>query len=270
MIKALNQIIQHGHFPDGSLSMKYCLISTMPIQIEWNYESDEELFTLICLTKHLRKINPDIDINLSMPYIPHARMDRCKDKNHDIFTLKYFAEIINSLGFKNVTVLDPHSSVSEALIDRIDIVRPTKLITNVIDKITKINGSIPLIYYPDEGACKKYSDLIKMPYVYGIKNRNWEDGKILSLDVIGDREMIKDRNILIIDDIITYGGSMNYGAIQLREMGCKNIYAFASHVENSILDEKQGQLIKSGLITKIFTTDSIYTGEHDLIDVIKL
>ena len=42
-----------------------------------------------------------------MPYIPNARQDRVKGPE-DVFTLKYFANVINALGFRTVTVLDPH------------------------------------------------------------------------------------------------------------------------------------------------------------------
>ena len=83
------------------------------------------MFALYCLTRHLQKFG--IKVSLFMPYIPNARMDRVK-VDEDTFTLKYFAEIINSLSFTSVSVLDPHSSVSEALIERIRIFRPDKYI----------------------------------------------------------------------------------------------------------------------------------------------
>ena len=70
----------------------------------------------------------------------------------------------------------------------------------------------------------------------------------------------------MIDDIISYGGSMYYSALALK-VRRKNIYAFASHVENSILE---GNLIESGLVSRIYTTKSLFTGNHSLISVIQL
>ena len=102
-------------------------------EIEWHFENNEELVTLVFLTKHLRSYDNTRKINLSLPYIPNARQDRVKT-SEDVFTLKYFAGVINSLGFKTVTVLDPHSSVSEALIDNIIIEKPQKPYTSFIIK----------------------------------------------------------------------------------------------------------------------------------------
>ena len=45
-----------------------------------------------------------------------------------------------------------------------------------------------------------------------------------------------------------------------------DIYLYVTHCENTILD---GELINSGLIKKIFTTDSIYTSENENIEIIR-
>ena len=84
--------VKQGHYPDGTLMLH---LSDTPIHIiEWNYESDAELFTLICIKKHYDQYSDNIV--LVVPYLPHARMDRVKNAS-DVFTLKYFCEIINSL-----------------------------------------------------------------------------------------------------------------------------------------------------------------------------
>ncbi len=64
---------------------------------------------ILFLTKHLKNLG--YNVSLDMPYIPNARQDRVKGEN-DVFTLKYFAEFINSLDFDRVFVLDPRSNVS--------------------------------------------------------------------------------------------------------------------------------------------------------------
>ncbi len=116
MIKINGEIINIGKYPDGTLLVKYNKQNKNDIKITWHYESDSELFTLISLTKHLKKNNNKVSLN--MPYVPHGRMDRVKT-SEDVFTLKYFAEVINWLDFNSVTVLDPHSYVSEALINNL-------------------------------------------------------------------------------------------------------------------------------------------------------
>ena len=196
-----------------------------------------------------------------MPYIPNARFDRTKTYG-EIFTLKYFASFINHLCFDKVVVLDPHSYVSEALIDRICILDTLPLITKTIHDITYIQKDLTL-FFPDEGSTKRYKEVIETfqnsPYAFGIKNRDWVTGEIKGLSVNGQVDQIKGRDILIIDDICSKGGTFYHSAKKLKELGAKNIYLYVSHCENSIYD---GELLKASnndLIKYIYTTDSILT-----------
>ena len=78
-------------------------------------------------------------------------MDRVKTES-DVFTLKYFAKFINSMNFDAVSVLDPHSYVSEALIDRILVQRPTPYIMEAIESYISDDGRYAkLSVYLDDG-----------------------------------------------------------------------------------------------------------------------
>ncbi len=265
MNKLNKQIVKTGHFPDGTILMKQDvsgLNTSEYAKIEWFFESNEELITLIFLTKHLNTKGRK-DVELYLPYIPNARQDRVKNPE-DVFTLKYFVEIINSLNFKTVTVLDPHSNVSEALINNIRVEKPTKFIEETIKKITEAENEAPSLFYPDEGAGKRYSGMISLPYAFGIKKRDWETGQIKGLDVAGDIENINGKNILIVDDICSKGGTFFFSAKKLKELGAKNIYLYITHCENTILS---GDILTSGLVKRIYTTNSIFTSEHSMIEV---
>ena len=264
-----------GKFPDGTMLIKMrpeMAYGFWPLAfptnisraiITWLYENDAELVALIHVTKHLRR-NGITNICLKMPYIPNARQDRVKSEE-DVFTLKSFVEVINWLDFTSVEVLDPHSSVSEALIDRIKIRTPKKLVENVIDKLKSASSEDDLMmFYPDEGAMKRYSSMFNMPYAFGIKKRDWSTGKINGLDVSGMTDMIAGKRILIVDDICSRGGTFYHSAKKLKELGAKEIYLYVSHCENTILD---GELLTSGLVDRVFTTNSIFTKEHEKIEV---
>lgn len=258
-----SEIVQ-GSFPDGTLLVKYAPEQDCGYaEIEWRYENDRELVTLIYLTKHLNAhgINK---IKLFMPYIPNARQDRVKS-NEDVFTLKYFAQVINSLNFESVTVLDPHSIVSEALIDRLVVQSPKENVRRVIGDIIRMEGTEPVMFYPDEGASKRYSGMVTLPYAFGIKKRDWKTGTILGLDVSGNLEEIKGKSVLIVDDICSKGGTFLFAAKKLKELGAVHIYLYISHCEKTILS---GELITSGLIQSIYTTDSICNCKHELIQII--
>lgn len=240
------------------------LAETRTIMIEWNYDNDAELFQLICLTRALQDIGYT-HIDLIMPYIPNARMDRVKESD-EVFTLKYFAEIINGLKFDNVYVLDAHSNVSLALIDRVRATSVTKYIRNAIVQIGETDNLT--MFFPDEGAMKRYSSIAKyfgVPYAFGIKTRDWRTGDIKGLTLAGQTDEIKQKNILIIDDISSKGGTFYHSAKALKDAGADDIYLYVSHCEDTIL---KGDLINSGLMKKIFTTDSIYRAEHPLIQVL--
>ena len=279
MITINGKVVNIDYFPDGTLCLKenptdnLMFLSSVlnggkyKAVIKWNYENNEELVVLIFFTKHLRRIGFN-HIELKMPYIPNARQDRVKS-NKDVFTLKYFAEIINYLNFDKVTVLDPHSSVSEALFNNLKIETPYDYIKTAFDSINEkcvVSEENPLIvFYPDEGAMKRYSDLFALPYAFGIKKRDWNTGKILGLEVSGATDKIKGNRVIIVDDICSRGGTFYHSAKKLKELGAKEIYLYVSHCENTILD---GDLIHSNLIETVYTTDSIFTKKHEKIEVI--
>ena len=273
MIRLNGRVVEQSHFPDGTLLMKVNPYkgefkidrSRSPIIIDWHYENDAELFTLICLKRHLDRLtNPSVV--LYMPYIPHARMDRVKNDG-DVFTLKYFCETINSLHFESIHVYDAHSNVSLALLNNVEQLNINGYIRSTSQFICDERGEYPVFYFPDEGAMKRYSENASgEPYAFGIKKRDWETGQIQGIQIQNEK-VIQGRDILIVDDICSKGGTFYYSAKALKEAGAKNIYLYITHCENTILT---GELLTSGLIERVYTTNSIFTKEHEMIEVFKL
>ena len=240
-------------FPDHSLLIKLdpdkMFDNRGAIRVEWLYEGDSELFTLICVKRHIDRHFSTREVVLDMPYIPHARMDRVKS-DEDVFTLKYFAEVINSLNFKIVWVRDAHSNVSLALIDNV-------IDTGVeayIRKAAELAGA-DAMFYPDEGAMKRYSDNSEKPYAFGMKKRDWKTGQILGLDII-NAENIVGKDVLIVDDICSRGGTFYHSAKALKAAGAKSVSLYVTHCEETIT---LGELAASdGLVDHVYTTRSIF------------
>ena len=267
MIKIDGEVVNVASFPDGTVLLKYAPNAHQKLghaKLSWYYEHDAEFLTLAYLVKHLRSHDVN-DIYLYMPYIPNARQDRVKNPE-DVFTLKYFAELLNSLAFTKIEVLDPHSSVSEALINDLDVITPQSYLMRVLVKMSAAGVNDLIMFYPDEGAMKRYSGMIKLPYAFGIKKRDWKTGNILGLDAAGEVDAISGKDILIVDDICSRGGTFLHSAKKLKELGARDIYLYISHCENTILE---GELLKGDLIKKVYTTDSIFTKEHEKIEVLK-
>lgn len=247
-------------YPDGTFKID---IPDIPVtddsslEIVWTYRGVCDLTLLIYITENLKE-NYGNNVNLYMPYLPNARMDRVKQKT-EVFTLKYFCKVINFLGFNRVTVLDAHSSVSVALLDRCENLSPEKYINSAVE-LSGADRENDYIFFPDEGSCKRYSGMFRdfQHIGFGIKKRNWIDGKILGLDVFG--ESPANRNVLIVDDICSFGGTVYYSAKKLRELGCGKIYVYFTHCEDSI---KKGKLLTGDLIEHIYTTNSLFDIEPD-------
>jgi ribose-phosphate pyrophosphokinase len=249
--------VEVKHFPDGSLHLNGDFFPVR--QIYWLYENDEEIFTLICLKRHFDQLNGSI--RLILPYLPHARMDRTKT-NKDVFTLKYFAEVINSLNFEAVKVLDAHSNVSLALVNNIVNVDPTFFVEKAINDIlshTTVDNLV--LFFPDEGAMKRYSGLFARPYTFGMKKRDWETGEILGLDIVNP-EAVKEKEVLIVDDICSYGGTFYRADKALREAGAYRTYLYVSHLENSVINGKLYQ--ERATVNHIYTTNSIFNEDNDV------
>lgn len=265
MIKVNGEVINYNNtFPDGTMSLRLNVERNARTNISWYYESDYEMAVLFYITSHLRSANNKI--HLYMPYIPNARMDRVKNPD-EIFTLKYFAEFINSLGFEEVFVRDPHSNVSCALINNLIVTDIDYYPHKALSLLEKENIDV-VLYYPDEGAMKRYSEskLSKdRPYTFGIKKRDWRTGKIEGI-MVADTEIIKGKDILIVDDICSKGGTFYYSAKALKEAGANDIYLYVTHCENTIF---KGELINSNLIKHIYTTRSVFTLAHEKITVLK-
>ena len=262
MIKLNGKEISFRHYPDGTPLFKFDPSNESVAYVEWLYHSNEEMVFLAFLVRHLQTHGIS-DISLIMPYIPNARMDRVK-KSEDVFTLKYFAEFINSLNFRKVCVLDPHSAVSEALINNVRIL-PNTLFQRALEQIDTFDDKHETyLFFPDEGAMKRYAAEANRGYTFGVKQRDFSTGKIMSFDVVGDTKFVKDCNVVIIDDICSRGGTVYHSALKLKELGANKIYVCITHCENSIAE---GELLKGDLIERIYTTDSTLTLRNAKIEV---
>ena len=264
MIKLNGHIIEQKTFPDGSSLLPKIRGSEYADEIQWYFEDNSELWTLICLKKHLNSLGDKVILYL--PYVPHSRMDRVKTYG-EIFTLKHFCDIINHLNFEEVMVTDPHSNVMTALLDRCYVQSIQMLIEEAI------NDCKPdLLFFPDEGSHKRSEATSLIPSIFGIKKREWETGEIKGLDIIGEIPN-KPFNVLMVDDICSYGGTFYHSALKLKELGANNISLYVTHCENSILSgsftDKKIPLLDTGLIDKVYTSDSIFTKEHPKIVVLK-
>lgn len=252
MIHVNGRLIEQHHFGAGELNIKLEPIEGN-VDIAWNYEHDGELFTIACI----RHYYANKRCFLTMPYLPHARMDRVKNPE-DVFTLQTFASFINGLAFEKVRVLDAHSNVGIALIHRCENMSPKEHIQRVIDKLG-YNKYCLCLFFPDEGAQKRYGEMFpEYRQAFGIKKRNWETKKIESYMIVG-QEHITNSHVLIIDDICSYGNTFIKAAEAVNEAGAEGVSLYITHCEECI---NKGNVFTSNLFDNVFTTDSLIRSDE--------
>lgn len=249
--------------------------------------TSEDIMFLLIFTDTLKKDYRDSKINLFLPYMPYQQADRNFGKN-ECFSLKTMCNIINSMNYNTVTLFDPHSDVSPALLNNCEVQDNSEFIRTVINNIywseyyrimssasindtkKEVGYSIDSFYNdiiivsPDASAYKKIFKLCeKIGFTGQIetcsKSRNHKTGE-LTLKI---PEFDSNKLVLIVDDIAL--GSRTFFNIR---KGLKNekVYLAVSHgVFNENIDLLQTNFIK------VYTTNTIRDeriGEN--IEIIKI
>ena len=257
MIHVNDKLIEQHHFGAGELNIKLEPEHNFSVvNILWNYESDEEFFTLACI----RNYYATKSCVLHMPYLPHARMDRVKNDT-DVFTLQTFASMLNMLAFDKIYVLDAHSNVGVGMIYRCINLNPKDYIEHAINTLESegYNKNSLCLFFPDEGAQKRYGEMFpEYRQAFGIKKRNWETRKIESYMIIGEENIINN-HVLIIDDICSYGNTFIKAAEAITSAGAEGVSLYVTHCEESI---NKGNVFTCGMIENVFTTDSLIRSDE--------
>jgi ribose-phosphate pyrophosphokinase len=210
---------------------------------------------LLCLAVDALRRMRVRDIDLFIPYFPAARQDRVMISGEPL-SVKVYADIINALRLNKVTVFDPHSEVTPALLDSCEVILNHLFIKKVISTI----GNEVKLISPDGGALKKIYKTAA--YLGGIevvecsKSRDVNTGHLSGFQVYHDD--LKRSTCLIVNDICDGGATFTGLADALRQKNAGDLYLAVSHG----IFSKGFDLLTSSFKT-IFTTDSF----RDMEDV---
>lgn len=197
------------------------------IVLAGSIENSDQVMELLMLTDALKREYPGCPIYLTLPYFPYARQDRVMEKGQSL-SVKVMADLINSQGYRTVTIYDPHSDVTPALIDRVDVVEQYDFVYS----FTKAHGNLEdaILVAPDSGALKKTMKTayqLSMDMVRADKNRDVKTGQITETVVYTDH--VGDRDFLIVDDICDGGRTFIELAKVLRTKTTGKIYLYVTH-----------------------------------------
>ena len=221
------------YFPSGEMGIEFTedalhtLYDVAVIEIVAQITTPDEIIELMLINDALRNMLKnnncdDVQFRLSLPYIPFGRQDRHTTSTSP-FSLKVFADMLNSCKFDDVVTFDPHSNVSELLINNLHIS------SSFPRHYFKEKSEDTIIIAPDAGAEKrayKYAECYKFTdVVVCSKKRNAVTGEIMGYQtpVIED-----DKHLIVIDDICDGGRTFIELAKKLPEKR-KSLTLIVSH-----------------------------------------
>ena len=187
---------------------------------------------------------------LQIPFFPCSRQDRVANFGES-FSVKVFADIINSLNIDEVHIYDPHSDITPALLNNCVVHEPTEWIEEVIEDYNP-----DVLIAPDAGAAKKVNKIgqkFNLPVVQCGKTRDTKTGKLSGFEVHGN---VNNKSCLFIDDILDGSYGLFKTSEVLKDKGATKVFAYATH-----------GLFTKGLnenfqhVNKIWTTNTILPNE---------
>lgn len=232
-------------YPDGQVSATIPFVDPEGIYtIKSRMSSYEDLFIIAALNQILSDSGVSRRI-LYCPYILAGRSD-AKFKTGQSFDLKLVTSFLNLCNFDEIQIIDPHSQVTPALINK------SKVFSSFDAFITWIpywmfpwDGKV--LVSPDAGSYKKVQSIaekLKIELIPGNKTRNKFNEPVTKFD--GD---VSGRDCVIIDDICDGGRTFVNLGKELKQLGAKTVTLIVTH-----------GIFSNGLklenIDTIFTTNS--------------
>lgn len=266
MLRTLGTDFTKTTFPGG----ESCIRLTQPVDdrvtVDFQFESNNDLFDLALLADAIRRESPDVELQLYIPYVPYARQDRVCNPGESL-SIKVVADFINGLHFSRIMMHDPHSDVTPALFERA-IVVPQEVFAAPI--AAKLDASNTVIVAPDAGASKKARKFAQEGgfngFVQAEKLRELSTGRILRTAVNTDH--VGHRDFLIVDDICDGGRTFTELAKVLRPLTEGKIALYVTHGIFSA-----GMEVFDNLIDVVYTANPVGAKAKEAVDsgkVIKL
>lgn len=224
MIKGIGFKYEKFNFPCGELQVNvHSFVPFSPVNIEFQYEKNEEIIELLLLCDALKRNNLFLS-QLVLPYVPYGRQDRV-NRPGEALSIKVFTELLNLCDAEEVLISDPHSDVTPALINNCRIQSQEEIFAKLFT-----NLNIYLIS-PDGGALKKIYKLAGVVPCKGViecsKKRNTSNGEITGVHV--PLEDFSGHDCYIVDDICDGGRTFVELAKELKKRNCGKIVLMVTH-----------------------------------------
>ncbi|MHA1946759.1 MAG: ribose-phosphate diphosphokinase [Candidatus Hodarchaeales archaeon] len=275
--------IEEQIFPDGEICPRLLITDEndlknthviIALQLRLAQSKNEYFLSFLFSIHNVKRYGAKI-ITCIMPYHIYSRQDR-ESRLGEPFSSRYLASMLESAGVNNFITVNSHSYGKNLLSDFFNesfaiSLSAIPLLSKAIKE--RINGNTDVLCFsPDEGAiilAKEAAEGINSPF-YGAlrKTRNPNTGEI-SQELMGINVSIKDRDIIIVDDLVSSGGTMIGAARIMKQLGAKSVSLAYVHGVHSIKNFKS---LQKENFEVILTTDTIKSDiqELEFISIIDL
>jgi ribose-phosphate pyrophosphokinase len=238
-------------FSDGESSIKLGRIGKNCVIVQSiNPPTDTHLIQLLMMAKKCTDDGAQ-DVCAVVPYLGYARQDRAFLEG-EVVSISLVSKLFESVGLKHIITVDIHSELAMSYFASIQNVSSIPLLA---DYASKMRLHDPIAVSPDAGGtnrAKEFARHLDIDVLVLKKSRHKVTGDVtieerLDLD-------ISKRDAIVIDDIISSGGSLIKAAEVLNKKGVGKIYAMCAH---ALLINDAAQKIKSAGVEDIVSTNSI-------------
>ncbi len=238
-------------FSDGEFqpSFEETVRGTDVFIIQSTFPPTDNLFELLLLVDAAKRASA-VSVVTVIPYFGFARQDR-KDKPRVSLGAKLMANLLCATGASRVITMDLHADQIQGFFDvPVDHLYASAIF---IPYIKSLNLEDVVIAAPDVGGTKRANAYAKfmdhrMVICYKLREKANVIGK---MTVLGN---IKDKNVILLDDMIDTAGTITTAADMMMRKGAKSVRAFATH---PVLSGPAYERIENSLITEVVVTDSI-------------
>ena len=201
-----------------------------------------------------------------IPYYGYARQDR-KAKARDPITAKLVANLITSAGADRVLTMDLHAGQIQGYFDiPVDHLLGGKILADYFAKKLDIEDLV--VVSPDLGSVtrsRKFANNISNEVPIAIIDKRRPKPNVSEvMNIIGE---VKDKNVILLDDMIDTAGTIVNAAEALKKFGAKDVYACCTH---AVLSGPAIERIEGSCIKELIVLDTIELPEEKKIEKISV
>ena len=248
-------------FPDGEskITLQKIPKKSVILVVQSTYPPvDTNLLQTLSIISQVRKISSRTFAII--PYMGYARQDK-QFLSGEVITMSVVAKMLQSVGAKKVIVVDIHSNTA---LNHFNI--PTENISAIPELakyFKKLNLKNPLVVSPDAGGSsrsKKFASLLKSDFIVLKKHRDRKTGRVSIQTTKAD---VQGKDLIIVDDMISTGGSVIKAAQFLKKQKCKRVFVACTH--GLLVGDAEKKIRKAG-VSRIISTNTI-PGNTSKVDI---